>query len=434
MLKRKALDQLLDWKTNSTHKALLIDGARQVGKTYLVREFAKTNYEHFVEINLLEVEGAAKAFNAAADSRDLFSRITLYANDSLVPEKTLIFIDEVQAAPDVVTAAKFLIESTGTDYDYVFSGSMLGVELKNIRSWPVGFMRIVDMYPLDFEEFCWANGLTASILTQARDCCAAREPIDTFVHEKLMSLFYYYLAVGGMPEVVAEYVSTRNLQSARSIQNDILELYRRDVTQYCSDDALFVKQIFDLIPSQLNQQNKRFVVNSLGKNARAGRSQNEFLWLVDANVALAVYCVEEPRYPLQLSMKAPFFKLFSSDVGLLACASGMEAVRKIVSRDPVNYGAIYENFVAQELTAHKHRLYYFKNQKMGELDFVLDWPNGRVFPIEVKSGKNYNRHRALDNVLGTENYGIQEGAVLHDDNITVKNKVSYLPIYAVSFL
>jgi predicted AAA+ superfamily ATPase len=427
------MDQLLDWRAGSTHKALLIEGARQVGKTYLIREFGRANYQHFVEINLIEAEGAAEAFNAAKNSQDLFARITLYANDILVPQKTLIFIDEVQAAPGMVTAAKFLIENTGTNYDYVFSGSMLGVELNNIRSWPVGFMRIIDMYPLDFEEFCWANGLAAPVLMQVRDSCAAREPVDPFVHSKLMDLFYYYLAVGGMPEAVAEYVATGNLQGTRMVQSDILKLYRRDITQYCKGDSLLVKQIFDLIPSQLNQQNKRFAVNSLGKYARASRSENRFLWLVDANVALPAYCVEEPRYPLQLSKKSSYFKLFQSDVGLLACASGMETVRKTINREPVNYGAIYENFVAQELAAHGQRLYYFKNKKIGELDFVLDRPDGRVIPLEVKSGKSYHRHRALDNVLGSDNYDADEGVVLHDGNISAKGSVSYLPMYAISF-
>jgi predicted AAA+ superfamily ATPase len=433
MLKRKTMDQLLDWKAGSVHKALLITGARQVGKTYLIREFGKMNYEHFVEINLIEAEGAAEAFNAAKDSKDLFSRITLYADDVLVPERTLIFIDEVQAAPEMVTAAKFLIENTGADYDYVFSGSMLGVELNSIRSWPVGFMRIIDMYPLDFEEFCWANSLATSVLTQVRDSCVMREAIDPFIHKKLMDLFYYYLAVGGMPEAVVEYIDTGNLQNTRTTQTDILELYRRDITQYCKSDALFVKQIFDLIPSQLNQQNKRFIVSSLGKYSRASRSENRFLWLVDANVALPVYCVEEPRYPLQLSMKSSYFKLFQSDVGLLACASGMETVRKTMNRESVNYGAIYENFVAQELSAHGHKLYYFKNKKMGELDFMLDWPDGRVIPVEVKSGKNYHRHHALDNVLETDNYDMQEGVVLHNNNVSVKGNVLYLPMYAISF-
>lgn len=434
MLKRKAMDQLLDWKEGSAHKALLVEGARQVGKTYLIREFGKTHYEHFVEINLIEAEGAAEAFNTAANSRDLFSRITLYANDVLVPKKTLIFIDEVQVAPDMVTAVKFLIENTGDDYDYVFSGSLLGVELNNIKSWPIGFMRIVDMYPLDFEEFCWANGLATSILTQVRDSCVAHEPVDPFIHKKLMDLFFYYLAVGGMPDAVIEYIATGNLQGTRRTQNDILELYRRDITQYCKDETLFVKQIFDLIPSQLNQQNKRFVVSSLGKYARVARSENQFLWLVDANVALSVYCVEEPRYPLQLSMKPSYFKLFQSDVGLLACASGMETVRKTIGREPVNYGAIYENFVAQELVAHGRKLYYFKSKKMGELDFVLDSPDGRVLPIEVKSGKDYYRHQALDSVLKTDSYGIQEAVVLCNDNVSVQGKITYLPVYASAFL
>lgn len=434
MLKRKAMEQLQQWKDTSSHKALLVEGARQIGKTYLIREFGRQNYERVIEINLLETEGAAEAFNTAKNSSDLFSRITLYAEEELVPGKTLIFIDEVQEAPEMITAAKFLIEKTGHEYAYAFSGSLLGIELKNIKSWPVGFMKIITMYPLDFEEFCWAKGLSQSIVSIIKEAAASHQPVDGFVHEKTLDLFYYYLTVGGMPEAVANFADTQNLQLVRDVQADVIQLYRSDIARYCKDDALFVKAIFDTMPSQLNQQNKRFIVSRVNKEARIKRDENKFLWLVDAGVALPAYDVEEPRFPLKLSEKSSFFKLFMSDIGLLAAASGMETVKKTLDRQPTNYGAIYENFVAQELVAHGHKLHYFKNKKLGELDFVMEWPDGTVIPLEVKSGKDYHRHRALKSVLKTSNYHLTSGIVLCDANVSVVEEISYLPIYMAAFL
>lgn len=433
-LQRKAMAQLESWRASTSKKALLVDGPRQVGKTYLIREFARRNYTHLVEINLLELEGAAQAFNSVADSSDLFSRITLFATEPLIPHETLIFIDEVQEAPEMITAAKFLIDRQGADYDFVFSGSLLGVELKGIHSWPVGYLREVHMYPLDFEEFCWANGLAGSVLDQVRERLANTAPLDPYVHERLLGLFYYYLAVGGMPDAVSRYVDTSNLQEVRSVQKDIVVAYRHDIAKYCEDDPLFVKAIFDSIPSQLNSQNKRYIASELGKNVRVSREENKFLWLVDAGVALAVYNVDEPRYPLALSSNSTLFKLFMNDVGLLACASGMDTVRKTLLREPTNYGAIYENYVAQALVAQEIVPYYFKTKKLGELDFVIQGALGFVLPLEVKSGKSYSRHVALQNVLETKNYGLESAAVLYDGNVEKRGDVIYLPIYAASFI
>lgn len=435
MLRRKAMDLLEQWKADPSHRALLVDGARQVGKTYLIREFGRRAYANLAEVNLLETEGAARAFSTAVTSDDLFSRITLYANGQVVPHETLIFVDEVQEAPEMITAAKFLVERMGDQYDFVFSGSLLGVELKNVRSWPVGYMRTITMHPLDFEEWCWANGMGETLLKTVDGLVARREPVDPFVHERLMQLFRYYLAVGGMPQAVQAYVDSKNLQEVRRIQGGIVEYYRNDITRYCDPrDALFVKRVFDLIPAQLNQQNKRFVATSVGRDVRVGRDENRFVWLEEAGVAIAVYNVAEPRYPLMLSEESTLFKLFMCDVGLLAHESGMETVRGVIGGESVNYGAIYENFVAQELCARGRRTWYYRSKKLGELDFVIDWPSGRVLPIEVKSGKDYRRHRALTNVLEVGEWGLREAVVLHDGNVETDGAVAYLPIYAAAQL
>ena len=434
MLKRKAYEKLEFWKKSKTTQAMLVTGARQVGKTYLVREFAKQHYEHFVEINLLENSEACRSFNSAKDSSDLFLRITVEAESQLVEGKTLIFIDEVQEAKEVVTFIKFLVERN--DYDYVLSGSMLGVELKSIRSVPVGYLHTLEMFPLDFEEFCWAKGLNVSAFDQMARHFKDETPVEDYLHRRLTDLFHQYLIVGGMPEPVARYVETDNIQIVRALQENIVEQYRRDIGRYSSpDDLRVIRRIYDLIPSELNQQNKRFIIKDIDGKAKFGRNEDRFLWLVDANAALATYNVQEPRHPLLLSMQANYFKLFLSDVGLLTCLWGMDVVRDLLNeRTGVNYGALYENATAQELAAHGHRLFYFKNKKMGEIDFVIEDRNAEVIPIEVKSGKDYKRHRALDNVMGIANYDMHKAYVLYEGNLYVESAIRYLPIYMASCL
>ena len=434
MLERKAMELLEEWRKDASSKALLVDGARQVGKTYLIREFAHAHYDSLVEINLVEREGAAQAFQAASDSAQLMTLITLYAEERLIEGRTLIFIDEVQEAPEMITAAKFLVDKQGDAYDFVFSGSLLGVELKGIKSWPVGYLREITMYPLDFQEFCWAQGMAEELFNQACDEILAGEKVLEPLHERLLDLFYRYLAVGGMPAAVSTFVDTGNLQFVRDVQHDIIDAYRHDIAKYCREDPLFVKDLYDAIPSQLNSQSKRYIATDLGKHTRMQREENKLLWLLDAGVAIACYNVEEPRYPLALAANRTLFKLFMNDVGLLACASGMETVRKTMTREATNYGAIYENYVAQALVAQGLAPYYFRNKKMGELDFVVQSSLGTVLPIEVKSGKDYKRHAALKNVLETKNYDIDRAVVLYDGNVEQEGAVSYLPIYAALLL
>jgi predicted AAA+ superfamily ATPase len=261
-------------------------------------------------------------------------------------------------------------------------------------------------------------------------------PLEDYVHTRFTDLFHQYLIVGGMPEPVSRFVETGNMQAVRSIQSNIVMQYRQDITRYSAKkDLSAIKRIYDLIPSELNQQNKRFIIKNIDGKAKYNRNEDRFLWLVDANVALAAYNVQEPRHPLLISMMSSYFKLFLSDVGLLTCLCGMDVVRDMLNnRIGVNYGALYENAVAQELTAHGHRLYYFKSKRMGEIDFVIEHGNAEVALVEVKSGKDYKRHRALDNVLGVASYDIRKAYVLHEGNLSVESAVRYLPIYMVSCL
>lgn len=433
MLRRKALTQFETWFKTRTKQALLVTGARQVGKTFLIREFARSHWEHVVEINFLESTDARAAVETATNSTELFMRLTVFANAPLVPGKTVFFLDEIQECKEAVTAIKFLMERE--DFDYILSGSMLGVELKGIASAPVGFLSTVKMYPLDFEEYCWANGLDENVIDAARCAFEKKHPLDEFVHKRLLSLFHQYLISGGMPDAVSSFAESDDIARARTAQEAIVTQYRWDISKYADNRARVVRRIFDLMPSEISQQDKRFVVRDVEGDSHFDRYDNDFMWLTDANVALPTYNVREPRYPLAVNLESAKFKLFSSDVGLLTYQCGMDVVRGILGDRPdINFGAIYENAVAQELAAHGHNLYYFKARNVGELDFVIQTSEGRVIPIEVKSGKGYKRHSALTHALSTPNYGIEEAIVLCEGNIEVSNQISYLPVYLAMFL
>ncbi len=433
MFKRKALDQLEQWYETRTKQALLVTGARQVGKTYLIRHFAASHWENVVELNFYENTEACRAVESATNSSELFLRLTAFANAPIVPGKTVFFLDEIQECKEAVTAIKFLMERG--DYDYILSGSMLGVELKGIASAPVGYLNTVKMYPLDFEEYCWANGLAPEVIAAAREAFEAKKPVDEFVHGRLLALFHRYLISGGMPDAVTAFIDSDDVSRARNAQEAIVSQYRWDISKYAGERSRMVRRIFDLMPSEISRQDKRFVVREVEGDSHFDRYDNDFMWLTDANVALACYSVTEPRYPLAANMESPKFKLFSSDVGILTYQSGLDVVRGILGGRPdINFGAVYENAVAQELAAHGHGLYYFKNRKVGELDFVLQTSEGRVLPIEVKSGKGYTRHSALKNALNTPNYGIEEALVLCEDNVSSDEAVAYCPVYMAAFL
>ena len=413
--------------------ALLLTGARQIGKTYSVRQFANENFKSFIEINFVETPEAVEIFFNAKSSADILLRLSAFTDKPLIKEETLIFFDEVQKCPEIVTAIKFLVDDGR--YRYILSGSLLGVELNNLRSVPVGYMDIKDMYPLDLEEFMWAVGVNESVISKLKDSWEKGEPIDDFVHKKMMEIFRLYLIVGGMPAAVMSYKKNNNLQDVMESQREIIRLYRKDISQYDEKRQLRIKDVFDLIPSELNSKSKRFFIKSLNEKARAEMYKNEFLWLKDAGVAIPIYNIEEPKSPLKLASSRSLFKLFANDVGLLACqySDGIQ-LKILMGNDDINFGSIYENVVAQELLAHGfENQYYYNSKKMGEVDFVTEL-NGKVFPIEVKSGKDYSRHRALNNILDCKEYDIPEAIVLCNDNTSLKGKVKYFPIYMMMFI
>lgn len=432
MLKRK-IKTVIEHFYEVNKGALLLAGARQIGKTYSIRKFAEKRFESFIEINFVDTPEAVDIFSNAKSSLDILLRLSAFTDKPLIPGKTLIFFDEVQKCPEIVTAIKFLVDDGR--YRYIMSGSLLGVELQNLRSVPVGYMSVRDMYPLDLEEFMWAVGVNEDVIASLKDSFDNNKPVDDFIHKKMMEVFRLYLIVGGMPAAVMSYKSNNNLQDVMDSQREIIRLYKEDISQYASKQQLKIKEIFNLIPTELNSKSKRFFIKSLSEKARAEMYKDEFLWLKDAGVAIPVYNIEEPKSPLKLASSRNLFKLFSNDVGLLACqySDGIQ-LRILTGDDAINFGAIYENVVAEELLAHGfENLFYYNSKKMGEVDFVTEY-NGNVFPIEVKSGKDYVRHKALNNILECKEYTIPEALVLCNDNLSIEGDIKYLPIYMIMFI
>ena len=405
-----------------------------MGKTFAVRKIGKEVFEQVVEINFIEQPDAVELFSHPKSAAELLMRISAFTRKKLVPGKTLIFFDEVQECDEIVTAIKFLVDEGS--YRYVMSGSLLGVELKDLRSAPVGYMGELEMYPLDLEEFAKALGVGEEVMGHLKECYENQSPVDEFIHKKMLELVTLYMIVGGMPSAVQKYLDTNNLRNVLNEQRDIIRTYKRDITKYEKERKLQIEEIYNLIPAELNAKNKRFVLKELSEKARFARYESGFLWLKDAGVAIPTYNVEAPKIPLLLNKQRNLFKLFLNDVGLLAAMYGGNIQVRLLSSLNVNYGAAFENLVVQELYAHgfaiDHDLFYFNSKKQGELDFVVEY-QGEVLPIEVKSGKAYERHRALSNIMDNEEYAIPKAFVFCQENIQVKNRLVYLPIYMLMF-
>ena len=426
------LDLYIAEHYKKSNNALLLTGARQVGKSFAVRKYGKANYTCFVEINFIEQPQAIQIFKNATSVDDLLLRLSTFVQQPLIKGETLIFLDEVQVYPDVLTWIKFLVDSK--DYKYVLSGSLLGVQMKDIRSLPVGYLSEIEVYPLCFEEFIRAIGVGDITINALKQSWDNHQPVDDVVHRKMMQLINLYLIVGGMPAAVQTYIDSNNMQHVMDVQRNILRLYRKDIAQYNQKRKLLIQDIFDLIPSELNAQNKRFILKNINQNIKFSRTENDFLWLSDAGVALPVYNVEAPCAPLILNKQRNLFKLFQNDVGLLACqyADGIQ-LDILNGESQMNFGAIYENYVAQELKANGHTLYYYNSKKYGELDFLIDQSN-RLTAIEVKSGKSYRKHNALDKCMNCQDFHINQSLVLCHDNIIEEEGIVYMPIYMTMFI
>lgn len=416
-----------EWLKRSD-KALLVTGARQIGKTWLIREeIAKSGYCKF-EVNFIDQPDLVDYLNVKMSANEFLVKLKMIMPEDCKPQETVVFFDEIQKCPEIVTKIKFLVEEGS--FKYVMSGSLLGVELKGITSVPVGYLTVLRMYPMDFEEFMIANNVSKTTLEMLKAKFETCQPVDEFIHQKLLSLFFIYLIVGGMPDAVKIYIATKDIREVDKVQRDIVALYKEDFSQYESEDKkLKLISIYDIIPAELNKQNKKFVFTMLNKELKFDRYENSFLWLKDAGVALPVYNVEAPVIPLKASKSSNVFRLFSNDTGLLTSAYPAETKLELINKNSeVNNGAHFENAVAQQLTANGMEPYFCKKKNIGELDVLVEM-DGKVVPIEVKSGKAYKAHKSLDNFMKISDYHIEKAYVLSVANMEQEGSVVYLPIY-----
>ena len=432
MLKRKIEKDIEKWIENS-EKALLVYGVRQAGKTFIIRECLKRNECEYIEFNLINQPELVEILRDSTGIDDLILKLSLYSEKKIIPGKTIFFFDEIQRYKEIVTKIKFLVEDKR--YRYILSGSLLGVEIVNLKSAPVGYLQTLNMYPMDFEEFLQIFSVDETIINNLRNCFLTKTKVDEIIHNKIMEMFNIYMIIGGMPAAVERYRNTENIDEVMEEHRAIIEQYKLDFTQYEEENRkLIITHIYELIPAELNEKNKRFMIADINKNLRYDRISDSFVWLWKSGVALGVFNTTEPTIPLMLNEKSALFKLFISDVGLLTTIYGKSCKLKIVNKEgDINKGAVFENVVAQELHAHGYPLYYYNSKKLGEIDFIVE-QNGKSLPIEVKSGKAYNKHSALNNLLDVKEYGIEEAFIFTNDNFKIDGKLNYLPIYMVMFL
>lgn len=432
MLYRKIEKEIQKWITND-RKALLIDGARQVGKTYIIRKVLEDANCEYIEFNLLEQPMLVDLLNQSDTVSDMITNLSLFTDKHFHKGKTFLFFDEIQEYKELATRVKFWVDEGS--FRYIFSGSLLGVELKNIKSAPVGYLKTFTMYPLDFEEFLQIYNFSDDLKESLHHSFVERTAVNDAIHKRMMQIFNMYLNVGGMPAAVDKFKETKNLEDVISEHENITVQYKKDFTRYETEDKkTYLTKIYDLIPAELNSGNKRFNFADIKKGLQYSRSEDNFIWLANAGFALPVYNITEPSIPLMLNEKRSLFKLFLSDVGILTTMYGKATKMKLlVDAEDINNGALYENVVAQELKAHGFKLYYYNSKRFGELDFVIEY-NGRVLPIEVKSGKSYQRHSALCNIMEISNYSIKEAFVFSNFNVEVKDNIVYYPIYMTMFL
>lgn len=438
MLFRKYEKRIEEFFRKEPNKILLVNGARQIGKSYLIRHVGKKMFKNYIEINLKEDKENLGIFANVKSTGDFYMQLGAIAGNRLgTKENTLVFLDEIQSYPHLMTMLKFLNQESR--YTYVASGSQLGVALSETASVPIGSVEIEEMYPLDFEEFLLAVGCGQETIDGMRKKFLAGESLNESLHNYMMQQFKIYLLVGGLPEAINKFLENRNMAHVRKVHRNIHELYRIDASQYDAEKKLLIRKIYDMIPSIMENKKKRIVVKRIEETASHKQFSdyaNEFEYLTNSGIALGVQAVSNPRFPLLESESKILLKLYINDVGLLtSILYGLNINAVLRDEKSINLGSVYETVVAQELHAHGFALHYYDNKQKGEVDYLVDdYEHLTVLPIEVKSGKDYTVHSALNNFMNTPDYHIQKAVVLSNEReISVKNGVTYLPVYYCMF-
>lgn len=438
MLYRKIEKEIKEHLENNTNTILVVEGARQVGKSFIIRKVAQELFKNYIEINFAEDKFQSKTFEQVSSVQDFYMKLSSVAGERMNEKNdTIIFLDEIQEYPQFLTLLKFLNQDN--KFTFIASGSLLGITLNKTTSIPLGSILIKKMYPLDFEEFIIANGFGNYAIEAIRNKFLANESLDEGMHNRMMSLFKNYLLVGGMPQAVNTFIATNNIMKVREVHTSIHELYGIDAAKYDKENRLKIQRIYSLIPSFLENKKKRIVIKDIEdiKGKRFDNYRDEFDYLIQAGVALEVKAISNPIFPLIESSAKNLLKLYFNDIGLLTNVLYRNNIMAVLNEEnSVNLGSVYESVVAQELKAHGKNLFYYDNKTKGEVDYLIDdYDNLSVLPIEVKSGKDYYVHTALNHFVSNEDYRINKAIVLSNErNVIVKDKIFYMPIYYSMFL
>ncbi|MBQ4119064.1 MAG: ATP-binding protein [Clostridia bacterium] len=437
MLYRKIQSYIENHLRSDSNKILVIDGARQIGKTYIIKYTAEKLFKNYIEINMLEDSLKERHFSNVRTVEDFYLQVSMIAGEKMEnKDNTIIFIDEIQAYPHLLTLLKFL--KRDDKFTYIASGSLLGVTLAETESIPMGSIEVKRMYPLDFEEFLLSQGFNNYAIDAMRKKFEARASLDEVTHSKVMDLFKKYLLVGGLPDAINSYTKDKNIVAVRSIQTQIHNYYGMDASKYDEDRKLKIRRIYDMIPSNLENKKKRLVIQNI-ENIRGKRSsdyEDEFDYLINAGIALDVKAISTPTFPLIENSGKNLLKLYLNDVGLLTNILYRTNIRAILDDvKSINLGSVYESVVASELIAHGHKLFYYDNRSKGEVDYLIDdYDSLSAVPIEVKSGKDYTVHSALNTFVQNEDYHIKKAFVVSNErNVTQNGKITYIPIYYIMF-
>ena len=438
MFNRKIEKYIEDYLESDNESILCIDGARQIGKSYIIRYLCQKHYENYIEINMIDDFNGTKIFADVKNINDFYLQLSVIYGKKLHDRTdTIIFIDEIQIYPHLITMLKAL--RYDNRYRYICSGSLLGIALKKAISIPLGSIIEKEMYPMDFEEFLWATGAGRDYVNYLRDCFKNKIELSDSLHKKTLDLFKTYLYVGGLPDAVKAYVETKNVYNIRTVQNNTYKYYCEDASKYDKENSLKTRRIYEYLSSNIENKVKRIQFSKIENdtNSKFKKYENEFDYLICSGITLDVKGISEPRFPLIQSAQKNLIKLYLNDVGILTCilyGNNINAILK--DEEKVNLGAVYENVVAQELKAHGHKLFYYDRRKVGEVDYLIDdYDTLSVVPIEVKSCRGSYEFSALKKLMDIKDSNIKKGYVFSNKKeIKEKGNIYYLPIYFIMFL
>ncbi len=434
MLKRKIMKDLINWKNNPDKMCLLIKGARQVGKTYIIDKFCKENYKNYIYINFFEGNNYKEIFEGNLDIDTICKQLSLkFPNISLSdkPNETVLVLDEIQDCPQAITALKFL--SIAKRFDVIATGSLLGINYKEVPSYPVGYIEHLEMHSLDFEEFCWANGISEEAFGYIREYYEKLEPVPALMHNQMMELFKEHIVVGGMPRVVDDFVKNHNFASVLKLQRGILQDYENDIIKYGDNtEKPKIRNAFLSIPKHLAKDYKKFRYNLIESGANSRKYASSLRWLDDANITCFCYNLSTPELPLEGNAKNDIFKIYMRDTGLLMAMLEDGYQEEIISGNLGIYkGAIYENIIADIFVKKNRKLYYFEHNSTLEIDFIIKYKN-KATGVEVKSSNN-TKSKSLNTLIN--NWNLEGGIKLSNKNVSIiSDKVINLPLYMAIFL